>query len=321
MAKTKILITGAGGFIFSNFVRHMLHFHADKYNIVSVDKITNPKNLHNIYANKNHTFYIGDVVDAHFINNVFELERPDIVIHAAAEASVQDSISNAVLFITSNILGTQVMIDACVKFSVNKLVLISSDEVYGQLENNDLPWKEDAPLNPRNPYSATKAAGECLVKAAANTHGLKYSIIRMCNNFGPRQSDKALVPKIVKCILNNEKLSMHGDGSDLREWIYVDDSCSAIFKIIEDQKDNEIYNVSSGYEFSNLEVFFKVCNAMETGNDLITFVKDWRPGNDKRYSIDTTKIKALGWAPEFKFKDALKYTCQWYTKNKWIFNK
>ena len=321
MAKTKILVTGSGGFIFSNFVRHMLYYYANQYSLVSIDKITNPKNLHNIYANKNHSFYMADVTDAHIINNIFELEKPDIVIHAAAESNVQDSLNSEALFVNTNVLGTQVMIDACIKHSVSKFVFISTDEVYGSAGKNDVPWKEETMLNPRNPYSATKASGEFLVKAASNTHGLKYNIVRMCNNFGQRQADKTLVPKIIKCVLKKEPVPIHGDGSYMREWIYVDDACAAIYKILEKGADNETYNISAGYEFSVLEVFFEICKIMEGGQDLATFVKNGRPGVDLRYAIDASKIKTLGWAPQFKFREGLKETCQWYTRNQWVFSK
>ena len=321
MTKTKVLITGSGGFIFSNFVRHMLYYYANKYSLVSIDKIANPKNLHNIYANKGHSFYMADVTDVHIINNIFELEKPDVVIHAAAESNVQDSLDNPWLFVNNNVLGTQVIIDACLKHSVNKLIYVSTDEVYGSAGKNDSPWKETAVLNPRNPYSATKVSAESLVKAASNTFGLKYNIVRMCNNFGQRQSEKNLIPKIIKNILNKEKIPIHGDGSDTREWIYVDDACSAIYNVLEKASANEIYNISAGYEFSNLEVFFEVCKIMEAGQELVTFVKDWRPGMDTRYSTDASKIKALGWLPQFKFRDGLKETCQWYTRNKWVFSK
>jgi dTDP-glucose 4,6-dehydratase len=193
MNSTKILITGSGGFIFSNFVRYVLYRHKE-YSLISVDKITEPKNLHNIYSNRDHKFYIADITDRHVMDNIFNLERPDIVVHGAAESNVDDSIKGANQFILSNVLGTQIIVDMCVKYDVRKMVYVSSDEIYGQLSSPSVPaWNEQEKLAPRNPYSASKAAGELVVQAAGSTFGLNYNIMRSCNNYGPRQSLKNLI--------------------------------------------------------------------------------------------------------------------------------
>lgn len=319
MSKKKLLITGSAGFIFANFIRHLI-YNKNKYDIVSIDKISSPYSLHNVYANKGHTFYVGDISDAHFIDIIFQLEKPDIVINGAAESRVDDSIYNAQPFVQSNVMGTQVLIDACLKHGVDRFFQISTDEVLGQLDNeHDEAWNEESETQPRNPYAATKTCAELLVQAASITHGLKYNITRACNNFGPRQSVKNLIPKIIKSILNNEKMPIFGHGRELREWMYVIDKCEAIKTIIEKAPPNEIYNISTNWELSNLELFNKICNIMGKGHDLLTFIEDPRGGgHDFRYSIDSTKLRDLGWKPQFKFSDSLQKTIQWYVNNQWF---
>lgn len=315
----KLLITGSCGFIFSNFIRLALK---DKsgYSFVSVDKVFDLHNLHNVYIkNEKHKFHIGDVSDRHFINTLFALERPDIVIHGAAvhNTHVDESIVGANSFITSNVLGTQVIADACVKYNVDKLIYISTNEVYGQLvSENDKSWTEDSPLAPRNPCAASKAAGELVVRAAHETYGLNYNIARCCNNFGPRQSAKNFIPKIIRNILLETKMPIYGQGNQLREWIHVADTYSAIMTILKNGKPNETYNISTGYEFSNLEIFHEVCNIMEMGHELLTFVED-RKGHNFRCAMDFSKIKSIGWEPKLKFKDSLNLCIQWYINNKW----
>jgi dTDP-glucose 4,6-dehydratase len=221
-------------------------------------------------------------------------------------------------FVSSNVLGTQVIINACLKHQVQKLIYVSTDEVYGHLTNEGDPsWKEDAPLNPRNPYSATKAAGELLVKAANQSHGLIYNITRSANNYGPRQTQEKLIPKTIKCILDGSKIPVYGQGLQMREWIHVADNCDGILTVLEKGKDNETYNISSNQEMHNIELVQKLCNIMEKGHDLISFVDD-RPGHDFRYSVDNTKIKELGWKPSYKFKDGIANTVEWYLSNQWF---
>ncbi len=315
MSKTKLLVTGGAGFIFSNFVRHVLKNYGDKYQIINVDRFSH-KSLNSIYRNKGHIVHIGDVADPHFIDMVFTLEQPDYVVHAAAESFVDLSIDKATSFVHSNVLGTQVIIDACVKHKVKKLLYVSTDEAYGHLTSEeDKPWDETAVLAPRNPYAATKVAGELLVKAAANTHGLQYNITRSSNNYGPKQPVRNLIPVIVNNILNDKKVPIYGQGMQIRDWIHVQDNCSALLRVLEEAPNGEIYNVSSKQELKNIEVFQEICNLLGRGHDLIEFVKD-RPGHDFRYSITNDKIKELGWFPTFKFKAGLAHTVEWYVKNK-----
>jgi len=235
----KILITGTGGFIFSNFIRKAI-FEKQPYHFISVDKVTKTSVLNNIYQNKHHTFYFGDVSDTHFINVLFEYERPDIVIHGAAESSVDASLADPNIFIQSNVMGTQVITNACVKWGVERLIYISTDEVYGQLKSeSESSWTEESPLNPRNPYSASKAAGELIVRAASESYGLKYNITRSSNNYGPRQTCDKLIPKTIKSIVNNSPIEIYGAGLQIRDWTYVLDNCSALFSIINNGKEIE----------------------------------------------------------------------------------
>lgn len=317
----KVLITGSGGFIFSNFIRKAI-FERQPYNFISVDKVMKSSVLNNIYQNKSHQFYIGDVADQHFMNVIFEYERPDIVIHGAAESFVDASLKDPNVFIHSNVLGTQVVVNCCVKWGVEKLIYISTDEVYGHLTSeSDAPWTESSPINPRNPYSASKASGELIVRAAHASHGLNYNITRSSNNYGPRQTPEKLIPKVIKCIMNNDKIPVYGQGLQLRDWTYINDNCSAILAILNNGlsnvKDNEIYNISANQEFTNIEVVQRICNAMGKGHDLVDFVKD-RPGHDFRYSIDCSKIKSLGWKPSYRFKEGIVDTVEWYQKNTWF---
>ncbi len=317
----KILVTGSCGFIFSNYIRKAIYDQkkgVDRDVFISIDRVT-ANNLNSMYWNKNHTFYPADIRDNHVIDVIFQREQPDLVIHGAAETFVDSSLSDPNSFITSNVLGTQVIINACLKHKVKKLVYVSTDEVYGQLtSDHDPAWSERESLNPRNPYSASKAAGELLVKAANASHGLIYNITRSSNNYGPRQLPEKLIPKAIKCILAGQKIPIYGEGKQIRDWTYVDDNCAAISIVAEKGEPNQIYNISAHQEFINVEVIQAVCNAMGGGHDLISFIEDPRPGHDYRYAIETSKIQALGWKPFYKFKDGIVETVEWYKNNQWF---
>jgi dTDP-glucose 4,6-dehydratase len=317
MDKKKILVTGSCGFIFGNFVRKAV-YDKQPYRLISLDRVS-LNSINSMYWNKNHTFHIADIRDQHVIDTIFQFEKPDIVVHGAAESFVDNSLKDPNSFVTSNILGTQVIINACIKSKVEKLIYISTDEVYGQLTSESDPsWKEDAPLNPRNPYSASKAAGELLVKSAYESFGLKYNITRSSNNYGPRQYAEKLLPKTIKCILENKPIPIYGQGLQIRDWTHVYDNCSALFKIINSGKDNEIYNISANQEFTNIEVIHEICNVMNKGHELISFIEDPRKSHDFRYSVDISKIKELGWKPTTKFKDGIVDTVNWYDNNQWF---
>lgn len=319
MNRKKILITGAVGFIASNFIRKAI-YERFPYEIVGVDKITDELAINNIYMHKDHSFYMADISDQHIINNIFAYEKPNVVLHMAASSHVDKSLTNPNEFITNNVMGTQVITNACIKYGVEKLIYSSTDEIYGSLKSDKDPsWTEKDPGDPKNPYSASKLSGEHIIKAASNSFGLKYAITRSCNNFGPRQSVDKLIPKVIKCINNNEKIPIFGNGSNVREWIYVADNCSALMKIINSDVINETYNVSSGFEISNIELVQIICNIINKGWDQIEYVKD-RLGHDHRYSVNSNKIKdQLKWEPTYKFKQSLTDTVQWYLNNQfWI---
>jgi dTDP-glucose 4,6-dehydratase len=318
MKQKTIMVTGSAGFIFSNFMR-IVERSYKQYRFVSVDKVLADYNRYNVSLNRSgHTFYMGDIADERFIDNIFNIEKPDIIIHGAAESFVDDSIRSAGPFIHSNVVGTQVMVDMSLKYEVERFVYISSDEVYGQLNPGDRSWTELSQLNPRNPYSASKAAGELIVRAAHETHNLKYNITRCCNNYGPAQPPRNLVPKSIYCLLNDIAIPVHGNGKHFREWLYVDDHCSAIMKIVENAPINEVYNIGSGDESTNLETIHRISEILGK-KPLIEHIKD-RPGHDMRYSVNCNKIIGLGWSPSHNLQFGMEKCVQWYIDNKWYLN-
>ena len=301
----KVLVTGSCGFIFSNFMR----VNICGYEFIGVDKVISKCNAFNM--SDNYRLYIGDIADEHFMNVVFRKEKPDIVIHGAAESFVDDSIRKALPFVHSNVLGTQICVDMALDYGVERFLYVSTDEVYGQLKVGDSAWKETTPVNPRNPYSASKASGEMIVKAAHQTHGLQYNITRSCNNYGPRQPPRNLVPKVISCVLANEKIPIHGQGKQFREWIFVNDHCSAIMKVLSHGEPNETYNVGTGVELANLDMVHRICKILGRGDGLVSFIKD-RPGHDFRYSVDCRKLLKLGWRPSVDFAQGLETCVKWY---------
>jgi dTDP-glucose 4,6-dehydratase len=314
--KKKLLITGSGGFVLGNLIRHFF-FNRKQYTISSIDKVREEHIIHNIYVNLGHAFHIADVCDLHILNVILQKEQPDIVIHGAAETGVDNSQNCVQPFIHNNILGTQNVIDVCVKNNA-KLIYISTDQVYGShLSEKEPLFTEESGLNPQNPYSITKYSSELLIKSAAKLKGLKYNILRLSSNYGPWQTGNKFIPKIIKSVLDNKKIEIYGKGSQVRDWTHVTDTCEAICKVIDNWKDNEIYNVSANQEFTNLEVFQIVCNALEKGHDLISFVED-RPYHEYRYGISAEKLNKLGWKKEIKFKDGIQQTAQWYLNNAFV---
>lgn len=306
--KSTVLVTGTGGFVFSNFIRRAIH-NETKARFVSIDRIRENQTLNNVYTNKNHKFYIGDVSIQHFVDTIFEIEKPTVIIHGAAENNTD--------IINSNVQGTQCLINAALKHNA-KFILVSTTEVYGQLNPQDQPWAENSSLNPTNLYSASKASAELLTKAAGYTNGLTYNIVRPANNYGPRQNSGKLIPKIIRNILNNEQTALYGQGLQSRDWLHVFDNCDAIIKIMEDGKPNETYNIGANQEFQNIEVYQTIANYLGKGHDLLQFVQDV-PGHDFRYALDSSKLKFLGWNSQIKFKEGIKSTIDWYMSNQWWF--
>jgi len=325
MSKSTLMITGTCGFVLGNFIRKVI-YEKQPYNFVSIDRI-NSNTTNSMYWNKNHTFHVADIRDQHIIDTIFQFEKPDIVLHGAALTFSDHLINDPNAFVESNVLGTQVIINACIKYNVKKLVLLSSDEVYKQFTEEQISerdeysgWTEESFIDPRNSYSATKACSEVLVKAAGLSHGLIYNITRSSNNYGPRQNVGKLIPKVIKCILQDKPIPIYGQGLQTRDWLHVFDNCSAIMEVVNNGIPNEIYNIGANQEFSNIEVVQEICNVMGKGHNLISFVEDPRKSYDFRYSMNCDKIKSLGWKPEIKFKDGLKNKCvPWYLANQWWF--
>lgn len=301
----RILITGSGGFIFSNFIRKAL-FNKSNYNFVSIDICKGPNVLNNIYVNRGHKLHIGDITDQHFVDVVFEFERPDIVIHAASSNS-----SNSKDLINSNILGTQTIIEACTKWNVEKLIYISSDDIYSSEHGSTR--SEDSKSSPSSLLGITKLTGELLVVNSL----VDYCILRIGQTYGPRQQTEFFIPKTIKNILNSQEFIFDGHSNHTKEWTYVEDTCNAVMAILENGKSKEIYNISSNQEFSYLEVFNEICNVFDQGHNLIKFVElDDAIHNSS--TTDTTKLRSLGWKPCFKLKQGLQQTCSWYHRNPWF---
>jgi len=305
----KAVITGGAGFIGSNFIHWALEH--DRYDeIITVDALTyagTTANLEGILEDDRHEFVEADIRDEARMNTV--LEDADIVFNFAAESHVDRSIEDASEFVSTNIDGTRVLLDTALKHDVNRFVQISTDEVYGEILSGE--FSESDPLAPRNPYSATKAGADLLVQSYYETHGLPVIITRSSNNFGPRQHPEKLIPKFITNSLAGEDLPVYGDGSNVREWTYVVDNCRGIDCAAHEGTPGEVYNVGSSAERTNLEVTEAILEATGGSDDQITFVED-RPGHDQRYALDTTKLEALGWEPEWTFEDALEKTVEYY---------
>jgi dTDP-glucose 4,6-dehydratase len=315
-----ILVTGGAGFIGSNFVYYMLNKYSD-YRIVCLDKLTYAGNLSTLkkaMENPNFRFVKGDISDREFVFNLFEEEKFDIVVNFAAESHVDRSIEDPGIFLKTNVIGTQVLMDASRKYGVKRYHQVSTDEVYGDLplDRPDLFFTEETPLHTSSPYSASKAAADLLVLAYFRTYKLPVTISRCSNNYGPYHFPEKLIPLMIIRALNDEKLPVYGDGSNVRDWLYVEDHCSAIDLIIHNGRVGEVYNIGGHNEKTNLEVVKTILKELGKSEDLITYVKD-RPGHDLRYAIDPTKISnELGWQPTTRFEEGIKKTIKWYLENK-----
>ena len=315
----KILVTGGAGFIGGNFVHYMISKYPD-YKIVNLDALTyagNLETLKDVQDKKNYKFVKGDISDREFIFNLFENEKFDIVVNFAAESHVDRSIVEPDIFIKTNVLGTQALLDASKKYNVKRFHQVSTDEVYGDLPLNrkDLFFTEDTPLNPSSPYSASKASADFLVQAYHRTFGLNTTISRCSNNYGPYHFPEKLIPLMISRVLNNESLSVYGNGENVRDWLHVEDHCSAIDLIIHKGKSGEIYNVGGHNEKTNLEVVKTILKTLDKSESLITYVKD-RPGHDLRYAIDSKKLEnELGWKAKYNFDTGIDITIKWYLEN------
>jgi dTDP-glucose 4,6-dehydratase len=318
----KILVTGGCGFIGSNFIHYMLENSSD-IEIVNLDMLTyagNPENLSGIENDKLYTFIKGDIADSAKVTEVFEKHTIDTVVHFAAESHVDRSITGPEIFITTNVLGTQVLLEAAKNiwnnsFDKNRFIHVSTDEVYGSLGREGY-FTEETPLSPNSPYSASKAGSDFLVRAYYETYGFPGIITRCSNNYGPYQYPEKLIPLMIANALDNKPLPVYGDGKNVRDWLYVEDHCSAIKTIIEKGNPGEVYNIGGNNEWQNIDIVKKVLSILSKPENLISFVTD-RPGHDRRYAIDSSKIRReLGWEPSVTFEQGIEKAVQWYLDNK-----
>jgi len=336
---SNILVTGGAGFIGSNFIHYFVKEHPD-YEIVNLDKLTyagNLKNLKGIDNNPNYHFVKGDITNRELVDYIFQKFKLTYVVNFAAESHVDRSIEGPEVFVRSNVYGTQVLLDVAKEFWLKnsmfdyaRFLQISTDEVYGSLplESHE-KFTEESLLKPNSPYSASKTSADLLVRACYVTYGMPVLITRSSNNFGPRQYPEKLIPLIITNALQGKPLPVYGDGLNVRDWIYVDDNCKGIDMVLHKGKIGEIYNISSGNEWRNIDLVNLVCEILAEVTEkpvsnykkLITFVKD-RPGHDKRYALSIEKIKReLGWNPTEDFKEAMKKTVKWFLNNTYTGDK
>ncbi len=319
MSKT-FLITGGAGFIGANFVYHLLREHPDD-RILCVDALTYAGNLSTLDAalkNPNFKFFKTDICDREGVDRIFDDESPDVVVNFAAESHVDRSIEDPEVFLRTNILGTEVLMDACRRYGVARFHQVSTDEVYGDLplDRPDLFFTEQTPIHASSPYSASKASADLLVQAYHRTYGLPVTISRCSNNYGPYQFPEKLIPLMIANCLGDQPLPVYGKGENVRDWLYVEDHCRAIDLILQKGKVGEIYNVGGHNEMKNIDIVKIICSYLGKPESLITYVTD-RPGHDRRYAIDPTKIhRELGWLPKTRFEDGIKRTVDWYLSNR-----
>ena len=315
-----IIVTGGAGFIGSNFIFYMFEKYP-KYRVVCLDKLTyagNLSTLSSVMDNPNFRFVKADLCDRAAIYALFQEEHPDIVVNFAAESHVDRSIENPEVFLQTNILGTQVLMDACLKYGIQRYHQVSTDEVYGDLplEQLNLFFTERTPIHTSSPYSASKAGADLLVQAYHRTYDLPVTISRCSNNYGPYQFPEKLIPLMIVNALADKPLPVYGEGINVRDWLYVEDHCKAIDLIIHKGRVGEVYNIGGHNEMRNIDIVKLICKELDKSEDLITYVTD-RKGHDLRYAIDPTKIhNELGWLPETMFQDGIKKTICWYLNNK-----
>lgn len=316
--KTKI-VTGGAGFIGSNFIFYMKRKYPD-YRLICLDKLTYAGNLvtlQPLMEEANFRFYKVDICDRNAVYKVFEEEHPDVVVNFAAESHVDRSIESPEIFLDTNIKGTAVLMDACIKYQVGRFHQISTDEVYGDLplDRPDLLFTEETPLCTSSPYSSSKAAADLLAMSYYRTYGLPVTISRCSNNYGPYQFTEKLIPLMITRALADQPLPVYGQGINVRDWIYVEDHCKAVDRIIHAGTPGEIYNIGGHNELRNIDIVRLICKELNKPDSLITYVAD-RKGHDLRYAIDASKIyMELGWLPETKFEDGIKKTIQWYVSH------
>lgn len=314
----KVLVTGGAGFIGGNFVKYMVDKYPS-YHIVNLDLLTYAGDLtkhKDIEDEANYSFVQADIADREAMMALFEKEQFDYVVHFAAESHVDRSITEPDIFVRTNVVGTQVLLDAAKSIDVKKFVHVSTDEVYGELDFDPTTFfTEDTPLAPNSPYSASKASSDFFVRAYHETFGLPVNITRCSNNYGPYHFPEKLIPLTISRVLNDQKVPVYGDGKNIRDWLHVYDHCAAIDLVLHKGVNGEVYNVGGHNERTNLEVVQTIIKALDKSDELIEYVKD-RLGHDKRYAIDPTKLEQLGWQPTYTFETGIEQTIQWYLDNK-----
>ena len=316
----KILITGGAGFIGTNFIFYMEEKHPE-HDLVCLDKLTYAGNLATlapVMEKPNFRFIRGDIADRETVYDIFENEKPDVVVNFAAESHVDRSIEDPGIFLQTNVMGTQVLLDACRKYGVKRYHQVSTDEVYGDLplDRPDLFFTEQTPLHTSSPYSASKASADLLCNAYQRTYGLPITISRCSNNYGPYQFPEKLIPLMIANALADKPLPVYGEGLNVRDWLYVEDHCAAIALILEKGIVGQIYNIGGHNEMKNIDIVKLICKALGKPESLITYVTD-RKGHDMRYAIDPAFIhNELGWLPSTKFEDGIQKTIQWYLDNR-----
>ena len=317
----KILVTGGAGFIGSNFIRYLLNHHP-AYTIINIDKLTyagNLDNLKDVEGNHRYFFVRGDIADSECVTRIID-DSVDAIVNFAAESHVDRSIEDAGIFLKTNVLGTQVLLEAGRRKGIKRFIQVSTDEVYGSL-GPEGSFTEDSPLKPNSPYAASKTAADLLVRAYHKTFGFPGIITRCSNNYGPYQFPEKLIPLFITNALAQEPLPLYGDGLNIRDWIQVEDHCRAIDLILHQGAIGGIYNIGGGAEKTNLELTRIILKKLNRPETLIRYVKD-RPGHDRRYAIDPGKLKReLGWKPLYTFERGIEETIRWYGENRWWWEK
>ena len=321
----KILVTGGAGFIGSNFIFYMRRKHPDD-TLVCLDKLTyagNLETLASVMDQPDFRFIRADIADREAVYRIFEAETPDVVVNFAAESHVDRSIENPAVFLETNVMGTQVLLDACRKYGIQRYHQVSTDEVYGDLplDRPDLFFTEQTPLHTSSPYSASKASADLLCNAYQRTYGLPITISRCSNNYGPYQFPEKLIPLMIADALADKPLPVYGEGLNVRDWLYVEDHCAAIDLILEKGKVGQVYNIGGHNEMKNIDIVKRILGLLGKPESLITYVTD-RKGHDMRYAIDPAYIhQELGWLPETKFEDGIRLTIQWFFEHEeWMKN-
>ncbi|EDY35490.1 dTDP-glucose 4,6-dehydratase [Aciduliprofundum boonei T469] len=313
---TKILVTGGAGFIGSNCIHYLLNKYED-IEIVNYDVLSygsNLKNLRDVEKDKRYRFIKGDIADREKLGEVIKSEGITQIINFAAETHVDRSISSPLSFINTNVLGVATLLEMARKYDIDRIVHISTDEVYGDIVEGS--FREGDRLSPSSPYSASKASADLIVKSYVRTYGVDAVITRCSNNYGPYQFPEKLIPKTIIRALKGLKIPIYGTGKQVRDWIFVEDHCRGIDLVLQKGNKGEVYNIASNEEKENIEVVIRILTYLGKNEDMIEYVED-RPGHDVRYSLNTEKIRNLGWKPVYNFNEGLKYVVEWYVKNEW----